>query len=370
MELYVEKKGEVLKRGLTTGTCAAAAAKAAAISIVTNKPVEKVSVELPNGESVELDVCPVNQEGNKSSYYTVKDAGDDPDVTNGAEIWAEVESRPDNEVLIEGGKGVGLVTKPGLQVQVGDPAINPVPREMIVREVERVLPKGMGALVKISIPTGEDLAGRTMNPKLGIMGGISILGTTGIVEPKSLEAFRDSLVPQISVALAMGHREIVLVPGRRSEKMAVNLGIPQDAIVQTGNFVGFMLKECVPKGVSRVLLLGSLAKLSKLALGYFYTHSGESPSGTVAMAKRASSADAPEDVVNGVKEANTTEEALSILRENGLSQIIDQIAEEVRSRSVEYVESALEVGTVLLSMSGDVIGKSNIGGSSWEGYLS
>jgi len=152
--------------------------------------------------------------------------------------------------------------------------------------------------------------------------------------------------------------------------MAVNLGIPQDAIVQTGNFIGFMLKECVSKGVNRVLLMGSLAKLSKVAMGHFYTHSGESPSGTVAMAKRASSAGAPEEIVNMVKEANTTEEALSILRENGLSQIIDQIAEEVRSRSVEYVESALEVGTVLLSMSGDVIGKSNIGGSSWEGYLS
>ncbi len=370
MELYVERKGEMLRRGLTTGTCAAAAAKAAAISISTGESVDKVAVELPIGESVELEIYDVQREGDKCSCYTLKDAGDDPDVTNGAEVWAEVEFRTELGVVVDGGEGVGVVTKPGLQVPVGNAAINPVPKEMITKEVEKVLPPGMGASVRITVPKGSELAKRTMNPKLGIKDGISILGTTGVVEPKSVEAFKDSLVPQINVALALGHEEVILTPGRRSEKMAVGKGIPQDAVVQTGNFVGFMLKACVSMGVKRVLLFGSLGKLSKLALGYFYTHSKESPKGTEAMAKHASLVGAGEDVAARVGRANTTEEALAILRENGLSDIINHIADEVASRSVEHVDGSLEVGTVLLSMDGEIVGRSNVGDSSWGRYLS
>ncbi|MFQ5815849.1 MAG: cobalt-precorrin-5B (C(1))-methyltransferase CbiD [Candidatus Hydrothermarchaeaceae archaeon] len=370
MELYVRRKGELLRRGLTTGTCAAAAAKAAALAICSGEYVKSVSVELPNGEPVKLEVYGIKCEGNKCSCYTVKDAGDDPDVTHGAEVWADVEFRRGRGVVIKGGVGVGAVTKPGLQVPVGEAAINPVPRGMIRKEVERILPHGKGAVVKVSVPRGAEIAKRTMNPRLGILDGISIIGTTGVVEPKSVEAFRDSLVPQIDVALAVGHREVVLTPGRRSEKIAVKIGIPQDAVVQTGNFVGFMLEACASRDIDRVLLFGSLGKLSKLALGYFYTHSGESPRGVEVMARHATLAGVGENVVEGVRNANTTDEALGILRKNGLSGIVNHIAEEVTYRAMEHVGRSLEVGTVLISLDGEVVGRSNVGESSWARYLS
>ncbi len=369
MELYVKRRGEMLRRGFTTGTCAAAAAKAAAIELAEGERVSKISVDLPSGERVTMKVRGVRSEGERAFCCVVKDAGDDPDVTNGAEVWAEVELQSERGIVILGGDGVGIATKPGLKVKVGEAAINPIPRAMIAGEVASVLAPGKGAVVKISVPHGGELARRTLNSRLGIVGGISILGTTGIVEPKSVEALRDSLVGQIDVALALGYREVVLTPGRRSEKMAVERGIPQDAVAQTSNFVGFMLDACASRGAKRVLLFGGLGKLSKLALGHFYTHSGDSPSGIEAMARHALKAGAEEDIVSRVRNANTTEDALSILMENGLTSALDSLAEEVSSEAMEHVGGRLEVGTALISMEGIVVGRCNLGGSGWERYL-
>lgn len=370
MELYVKRRDEMLRRGLTTGTCAAAAAKAAAIALITGKRLEKVSVELPDGEQVELKTHGIRCEDGKGFCCVVKDAGDDPDVTNGAEVWAEVELRRNGGIAIEGGDGVGVARKPGLKVRIGEAAINPVPRAMITKEVESVLPPRAGALVRISVPRGNELARRTLNSRLGIEGGVSILGTTGIVEPKSVEALRKSLAGQIDIALALGYREVVLTPGRRSERMAVARGIPQDAVAQTSNFVGFMLEACASRGAKRMLLFGGLGKLSKLALGHFYTHSGDSPSGVEAMAKHAEKVGAGKNIVSRVRSANTTEDALGVLKENGLMKAVDSLAVEINDRALEHVKGVLQVGTVLLSMEGEVIGRCNVGGSAWERYLS
>jgi cobalt-precorrin-5B (C1)-methyltransferase len=170
--------------------------------------------------------------------------------------------------------------------------------------------------------------------------------------------------------MAAGYHEIVLTPGRRSERMAVGKGIPQDAVVQTGNFIGFMLKSCASRGLDRVLLFGGLGKLSKLSMGYFYTHSGTSPRGTEAMARLAIDAGAEGDVVKSVRNANTTDEAIEILIENGLEVALNNLAEAITFRAREYVDGGMEIGTAIVSLNGDVVGRSNLDGSLWGRYMS
>jgi len=274
------------------------------------------------------------------------------------------------KIELMGGEGVGVVTKEGLQVSVGMPAINPVPRGMIIREVSQVLPKGAGAVVTISVPNGRELAKRTMNEKLGILGGISILGTTGIVEPMSVESLKASLAPQIDVAIAGGYDEVVLTPGRLGERRAVERGIQRDAVVITSNYMGFILRKCTEKGVKKALLFGHLGKLAKVAMGAADTHSSLGNSAIGVIAAHARAFGAGEGVVDAVLRANTTEEALHILRENGLIQVFDSIAREAGSKAKSFAGGALDVGVVLLSMGGEIVAKHNLRGSRWAEYLS
>ncbi len=369
MEMHVRKEGAFLRRGYTTGTCAAAAGKAAVRALFAGEVLDKVNIRLPGGNNAEIAVRSVELGADHARCCVLKDAGDDPDVTNGAEIWAE--AREINAgISVKGGAGVGVVTKRGLQISPGEAAINPVPREMILNCVREVLPEGRGVEVTISVPDGEMLARRTMNPRLGIVGGISILGTTGIVEPRSVEAFRNSLLPQLDIALAAGYDEPVLTPGRIGERNATARGIPRDAIVQMGNFLGFMLHACAERGVKNVLLFGSLGKLAKLAAGYLYTHSKASASGLRIIAARAAEIGAEPRVVEEVANANTTEEALDILRRNDLLGALDLVAKDARKAAEEHVGGGLKVGVVLASLRGEIVGKCMAGGSRWEGYLS
>ncbi|NMC27654.1 MAG: cobalamin biosynthesis protein CbiD, partial [Syntrophomonadaceae bacterium] len=202
-----------MRWGYSTGTCAAAASKAALVRLLTDKGLNQVSVLLPGGTRAEIPVARSWKCREGAAAEVVKDGGDDPDVTNGLVIAALVRLLDSSEVVIDGGKGVGKVTKPGLAVSVGKPAINPVPLEMIVNAVREILPPGKGSYITISVPEGERAALKTMNPRLGIVGGISILGTSGLVRPMSQEAYLDSLIPQIDQAIALGHRIIVLTPG-------------------------------------------------------------------------------------------------------------------------------------------------------------
>ncbi|MEE8168689.1 MAG: cobalt-precorrin-5B (C(1))-methyltransferase CbiD [Candidatus Hydrothermarchaeales archaeon] len=368
IEQYIQRNGKTLKRGYTTGTCAAASAKAAASMLFTGERVHEVEVELPAGGTAVLKINKVRLSNAKAECCVVKDAGDDPDVTNKAEIWASVKMKKSG-IELKGGEGIGMVTKRGLQVEVGEPAINPVPREMILREVSKVLPRE-GIEVTISVPNGRELAKRTMNQRLGIMEGISILGTTGIVEPRSEEALRDSLLPQIDVALALGYDEIVLTPGRIGEKSALSRGIPEDAIVQVSNFIGFMLQACVAREVKRALILGGLGKLTKVAGGAFYTHSKASERGFKTIASHVARMGACEEIIKDVLGANTTEEALEILKENHLAEVFDSIAEKVSSRAMTYVDNRIDISTALISLKGEVVGRHFTGATRWERYLS
>lgn len=271
-----------LRHGYTTGACAAAAAKGAARMLREQRLVEEVEIVLPLGERVTFLLQGQELDDSAASCFVVKDAGDDPDVTNGAEIHARVRREPLNRsgartmVFVDGGRGVGTVTKPGLGVGVGNPAINPVPMRMItegVKEEFSVVCLPQVLYVTISIPNGEDLAKKTLNARLGIVGGISILGTTGIVRPISAKAWTDTLDAALDVARACGCDTVVLSTGRTSELAAQKADpLPEEAFVMMGDHVGYALRACARKGVRHVILAGQFAKLLKIACGHEQTH--------------------------------------------------------------------------------------------------
>lgn len=269
----------VPKSGYTTGTCAAAASKAAALLLcgVSCDALKSVSITLPDGHSVEIPIARVVQtDFHQAEATVIKDAGDDPDITHGSRICARI--APGIGWHFEAGEGVGTVTKAGLQIPPGEAAINPGPRALIRRSLEEV---GLtGARICISIPGGEALAQKTFNPRLGVVGGLSILGTDGRVRPFSLKAVQDTIDAALSVAQSASVQDLWLVPGHLGEKAARNLkpDLSQEQLVEVSNEWGHALKRCQEMNFSSITLVGHPGKLAKLALGYFDTHSAKSPS--------------------------------------------------------------------------------------------
>jgi cobalt-precorrin-5B (C1)-methyltransferase len=347
-----------LKYGITTGATAAAAAKAAVMALVSN-PVDRVVIPTPVGIRFEIPVKESKKLSEDAAVATVvKDAGDDIDATDKIEISAAVKLTDDGEVTVKSGKGIGKVTKPGLAVPVGESAINPMPMKMICEAVKEALPRGKGAEVVIEIPEGEKVAKKTLNAKLGIVGGISVLGTTGVVKPLSMEACRRSLVPQIDVALANGYKRIFVVPGNIGEKITKQLfKAPDDAIVQTGDFMGYMLNKAAEKGVEEIMLLGHPGKLVKLAAGIFNTHHKMGDARAEVIAAYAGAAGADSVTINRILQSNTTEEAAEILKQVNLSRAtFDRIAEKVRSRVMERIEKKAKVSIIIVSLDGAILG--------------
>jgi cobalt-precorrin-5B (C1)-methyltransferase len=260
-------------------------------------------------------------------------------------------------VTIRGGEGVGIVTKPGLAVPVGDYAINPAPREMIRKEVSRYLPPDMGLEVIISVPRGEELAKRTFNPRLGILGGISILGTTGIVAPKSLEAYKTSLSLQLDVLKATGYRKATLVLGYIGERFCKNvLGLSDDSIIKIGDHVGFMLKQCVRKAIEEVLLIGHIGKLVKVANGQFNTHSRSGDRRIDTIAQYATRLGADNATIEAILKETAAEATVEILREKGLMELFDRIAQQVVFKANELTSGKLKLTCIILSLGGEVLG--------------
>ncbi|MBX6423703.1 cobalt-precorrin-5B (C(1))-methyltransferase CbiD [Thermosulfurimonas sp. F29] len=257
-----------LRTGYTTGACAAAAAKAAVLALAGTFP-EKVEIPFPDGKRRTLPVHRIWRRDETAGASVIKDAGDDPDVTNGVEVVVTVErqSRKHGRILLRGGEGVGRVTKPGLPVPVGEPAINPVPRRMIREAIQEALSgKPWSLIVTVSIPGGERIAEKTLNPRLGIVGGLSILGTTGIVKPLSSEAWLATIESSLSVARAAGHRRVVLSFGRASEVAHMkHYGLPEELYILMGDFVEFALRRVRDFGFREVWLCGQWAKLLKCA---------------------------------------------------------------------------------------------------------
>ena len=264
-----------LRSGWTTGTCSAAAAKAAATALLTQVPQTRVDVVLPDERLVGFDVQRCTCDAARAEAVVVKDAGDDPDVTHGAHLTATVSWADEPGLHLDGGVGVGVVTRPGLGLEVGGPAINPVPRQMIRDNVGAAVDLGRrGLRVVLSVPDGEQRARKTTNARLGILGGISILGTTGVVRPFSTESWRASVVQAVDVMAAQGLPTLVLATGGRTEKAAMRLlpELPDTCFVEVGDFTGAALRQAADRGLREVVFVGMAGKLTKLAGGVLMTH--------------------------------------------------------------------------------------------------
>lgn len=310
-----------LRTGWTTGTCSAAAAKAAATALATGLPQRAVEVGLPSGRRVRFPVDSCQLEAGGARAVVVKDAGDDPDVTHGAHLTATVRWLPDPGLQLAGGEGVGTVTRPGLGLAVGGPAINPVPRQMITQAVgEAVDLARRGVHVVISVPDGLRMARRTTNGRLGIVGGISILGTTGVVRPFSTASWRASVCQAVAVLAAQGERTVVLATGGRTEGMAMRLlpDLPPVAFVEVGDFTGAALREAVERGLTEVVFVGMVGKLTKLASGVLMTHYTRSRVDTGLLAEITREAGGTPELCAAVTEANTARHAYELWEQAGL----------------------------------------------------
>jgi cobalt-precorrin-5B (C1)-methyltransferase len=312
-----------LRRGWTTGTCAAAAARAAFELLITGECPAVVAVALPNRARPSFAVACSERSGDSATAGVVKDAGDDPDITHGALVKATARTGlPGTGVTFKAGEGVGTVTKPGLAVPPGEPAINPVPREMIraaVREAAERHRRPADVIVEISIPGGEELARKTLNPRLGIVGGLSILGTTGIVVPYSCAAWIHSIHRGIDVARATGVSHIAGATGSTSEAAVQKLhGLPEAALIDMGDFVGGMLKYLKRHPVPRVTIAGGFAKMVKLGQGLLDLHSKRGAVDHAWLARLLESAGAPPALVGAALHANTAQLVLEEARRAGL----------------------------------------------------
>jgi cobalt-precorrin-5B (C1)-methyltransferase len=307
---------QALRTGWTTGTCAAAAAKAATATLRTSEMQDTVEIGLPDGRRVSflVDECTLIP-GEEAEAVVVKDAGDDPDVTHGARLTATVRWRGEPGLELDGGEGVGVVTKPGLGLEVGGPAINPVPRAMITQAVGEVADLAtQGIRVVISVPDGERMARKTTNARLGIIGGISILGTTGIVRPFSTASWRASVEQAISVLAAQGEDTVVLATGGRTEKGAMKLlpGLPEVCFVEVGDFTGAALRRAIENELSHVVFVGMAGKLTKLAAGVLMTHYTRSKVDLALLEDITRAAGGPEDLAESVGKANTARHAAEL----------------------------------------------------------
>ena len=345
-----------MRKGITTGTCAAAAAKAAVLAW-KGQSVVAVEVISPQGITLVVPIVESRALTNGGVGWVIKDAGDDPDITNGVKIAAEVMITDQPGIAIRAGEGVGTVTKPGLAMPVGEAAVNPGPRTMIAKAVNDCLPPGKGAVVTISVPNGEKLAARTLNPILGIVGGLSIIGTTGIVEPMSEEAFKNSLVPQISVVQALGYDEIVFAPGKIGQDIAINhYGLPAETVVQTSNFIGHMLENAAKYGMRRVLLFGHLGKIVKVSAGIFHTHNRMADARMETLAAYLAVSGAPQIAIEEVLSATTTEATMPIIARYNMNGVYNLLAERASIRAMRYVFGDLTVGTVIVTLKGEILG--------------
>ena len=348
-----------LRTGFTTGACAAAAAKAATRYLVRGDAPGAIETTLPNRSRVTFELARCERLGAGARCGVIKDAGDDPDCTHGAELIAEVALRDAPGIALVGGDGVATVTRPGLGLEVGGPAINPVPRRNISEMVAEELAGG-GAIVTIHVPRGEELARETTNARLGLLGGISILGTTGIVQPYSTAAWKASVVQEIDVAATAGARTLVLTTGGKSEQyaMALHPELPEPAFVQVGDFIGVGLRQCARRGVARAVIVGMIGKLSKMAGGRMQTHAAGSDVDLGLLADIALEAGADAALADAIRAANTARHVLELTRAAGIGALPARICARVVEAARRHTGGALEVHALLVDFGGALLGRS------------
>ncbi|MEH7118426.1 cobalt-precorrin-5B (C(1))-methyltransferase [Neobacillus vireti] len=351
-----------LREGYTTGSCATATTKAALTALITGEPQTESTIYLPikRFATFQIENCEIKQQSATAS--TIKDAGDDPDATHKALIVSTVSWLDEPGIVLDGGIGVGRVTKAGLPVSVGEAAINPVPRRMIRETAEGVLKEfgiTRGIKIVISVPDGEEIAKKTLNGRLGIIGGISILGTRGIVVPFSTAAYKASIIQAISVARASGCEHVVITTGGRSEKNAMKQfpELPEDAFIEMGDFVGFTLKQCKKQGVKRVSMVGMMGKFSKVAMGIMMVHSKSAPVDFGFLAEVAIRTGADAALVEEIRTANTASQVGDMMTSQGHLSFFEMLSDHCCLAALKEVDGGIDIDTTLYTMKGELLGK-------------
>ena len=351
-----------LRYGWTTGSCAAAAAKAAAQMLFGGEEIRHVRLMTPKGIELYLDVESVTWMPDYAECAVRKYSGDDPDVTDGLLIFAKVERCGGDQILLDGGAGVGRVTKPGLEQQIGQAAINKVPRKMITEEVSGVCREygySGGVKVLISIPEGEETAKKTFNPRLGITGGLSVLGTSGIVEPMSEKALTDTIYLEMKMLHESGCAYCYAVPGNYGiDFLTESMGIDPDLAVKCSNYVGETIDDARLLGMKGLLLIGHVGKFIKLAAGVMNTHSRQADCRMEVFASHAAMAGADADTVKAVMACLNTAEAIRILKEKGLLQdVMKTVTERISFYLRQRAGEELEIGAVVFSSEEGILGQ-------------
>lgn len=362
MEEYQFSQGKNLRCGYTTGSCATAAAKAAATMLLTGERVATVRIDTPKGVVLELEPLEVELAEQYVSCAIRKDSGDDPDDTNGVLVFAKVEKVAEPGVHIEGGVGVGRVTKPGLACAVGGPAINPTPRRMITAEVGSVMEQAgysEGLLVTISIPEGVEIAKKTFNPRLGIIGGLSVLGTSGIVEPMSEKALIETMYVEMRAQKARGNKNLLVFFGNYGEDFTRDvMQLDLEGAVTCSNFVGELLDYAVFLGFETLLLIGHSGKLVKLAQGVMNTHSKYADCRTELFALEAMFHGASVEVGQEIYHCLTTDEVTKILkREQIFEPVMDKVTERIDFYMQHRVHGKIKTAAFMFSNVYGILGK-------------
>lgn len=357
-----EAKKENLRTGYTTGTSATAAAKAGLLSIINQTKIENVDVKLPKGSFIKIPIYSCQFDENKARCSVIKDGGDDPDVTHGAEIIVDLSFTDKiNEIEIDGGDGVGIVTKPGLGLELNKAAINPVPKKMINENLREITNKHLlkkGIKVIISVPKGKELGPKTDNPRIGILNGISILGTSGIVIPFSTASYAASIRQNLDVAIAMGNDTVVLTTGGRSEDFAKKIvDLPEHCFVQMGDFSGYTIQQCARKEIKKAYVVGFIGKLAKMAAGVKQTHVKGSKVDMNFLAELAGKCNADEITIENIKKANTARHVSEIIIQNNIKGFFDEICNETYKQMRKHSEEKVPLDVILFDFDGNVLAR-------------
>ena len=361
MDTSKKPKGN-LRTGFTTGTCATASSKAAILAMVNQKSIDKVDVLLPKRDKINIQIKNCKFSKNTATCSVIKDGGDDPDVTHGAEIIVEL-TLTDNIGIIEidGGDGVGRVTKPGLGLDIGSAAINPTPKKMILENVQEVggeILKQNGIKIIISVPKGKEIATKTDNPRIGIMNGISILGTSGIVIPYSTASFAAAIRQQIDVVRSMNDDTVFLTTGGRSEDFARKIiELPDHSFIQMGDFSGYTIQQCAKKGLKKAYVAGFIGKLAKMAAGVKQTHVKGSKVNMKFLSEIAKRCNADDKTIEKIKNANTARNVQEIIMEHKVDGFFDEISKEACLQMRNHSEGNVPIEVILFDFDGSILSK-------------
>jgi len=352
-----------LRKGYTTGACAAAAARAAATALLTQMPVSEITIILPAGQPASFRISRCDFDIDRACCMVVKDAGDDPDITDGIEIMAIAAWMAKPGIKVVGGRGIGHVTKPGLDIAVGDRAINPVPERMIRQSVEEIMKgalTGRGIELTIAAPRGEELAKKTLNSRLGIIGGISIIGTSGIVIPYSAKAYTACISKSLDVASACGCETIVLSTGRRSEKYAQReLRLPEESFILAGDYIGYSLKNIARRGFRKAIIWGMIGKMSKLAAGNLYTNVSDSSVDIELMTGVARECNLPEDIISVISKSVTANHFRKLLPAEYVNAFCNGLSGLAAGKCSAAVAGKVMVECITTDPEGTVLGRSD-----------